>query len=376
MASNLAKWTATTLAAHLRGVVAQDSGAPGGTVPDRMLQVVIASGVELWNIHDWMFRLKQGTLTVIEDSATAYLPEDFAEIYHRYLANYDEGVRLRLYDDPAEFQEIANAYDSSDSDDAAPMHGLIIQEAAISSAGLGVLGGEAIAQYEFVYVSDWDTSSPTVKKADATTIATCRTIYWASAAFAFDAAGTVYTYGTFTSTINNTGAADATAYLSAVTPGLSAIAAPTTPGSKTVELGTFTATGASAPVTLDLTDWRLSWSWRVQFADTSDDDYTFDFWYMTADPWASGEITDDATAPQWPNTFHEGWRLLARYKLLDDYSKDDDTINRARRTWETWLERQRAENDETISVQNVRIQDGYQDFGRRTLCRREIRDTA
>jgi len=363
MGNSLTRWTVTTLAQHLRGQTAQDANAQGGTVPDRLAQIIASAGTELWNRCDWQFRLERGTLTVLADESTAYLPTDFGEMYYRDLTDPSKAIPLRFYDDAKEFQEIADSYESTDT--GAPHDAFIKKSSAIDTEDLTVTAGEEIAQYDLLYVSSWDTANPTVKKADASNISTCRCLYWASAAIVSGADGTVRTYGSFTSTVNNTGDADATAYLSSVTPGITAIAAPTYPGNKSVAVGTFSTTGATATVVLDLSDWRLKWSWIVQLAVASDNDYSFNFWYVTSDPWSNGEITDDTTAPRWPATFNEGWRLLARWKVLDDYSRDADRAETARKRWLEWLTRQVAENDETISISNIRIQEGYDDFGRK-----------
>lgn len=111
-------WTATTLAAHLRGELDVDPNAAGGTVPDRLMNIVRETGISLWNMADWRFRLKRGTLTTVAGTSTVSVPSDFAEIAQRFLQHNSTstGVSGLLFtEDKIYFQERADGYLSTDT---------------------------------------------------------------------------------------------------------------------------------------------------------------------------------------------------------------------------------------------------------------------
>ena len=108
-------WTATTLAAHLRGEIDSDPDAAGGTAPDRILSEVRECGIELWTMRDWQFRRKSGTLTTVADTATVDAPTDFAEFVNRSLHETSfEASNVQVTQNPDEYQKIAAQYASDD----------------------------------------------------------------------------------------------------------------------------------------------------------------------------------------------------------------------------------------------------------------------
>ncbi len=249
MATSLAKWTATTLTAHLRGVLNVNPDAPGGTTPNRVMEIAIAAAIELWNCHDWIFRQKQGTLAISATDTTEALPADYGEMSHRWIRDNNEYGELKFYDDPGTWQREVDDY--ADTDDGPPRFALITRDT---------------------------TTSP--------------------------------------------------------------------------------------------------YKWYIKFSPTADQNYSYLYWYVVCDPWTGAVITTDTTAPIWPTTFFEGWRLLARWKVLADYGKDERARD-ARRDWLEWKKQQISENDERATMPSgmTRV-DGYGDFGRRRRWRLEIRNTS
>lgn len=252
MASSLQKWTATTLTAHVRGILGTDPNAAGGAIPARLLHVVIAAGVELWSRHDWRFRIRSATLTVSAGASTADLDDEFGELYGRWWRDAEDANFLKFYDDAMLWQRQADLYDvTAAADDGRPQHALITRD-----------------------------------------------------------------------TTETTG-----------------------------------------------------WAWYVRFERSADVEYTYPYWYVAADPWTSGIIANDTTAPIWPVTFHEGWRQLAAHKALEDYGKNDEAKLKLRQ-YAGWLKQQKSENDEAISVPNAQRMDGYKDFQSDTRVYRQVRNYA
>jgi hypothetical protein len=230
-------WTNATLAAQLRGQLDVDPNATGGTVPDRLTDLVIVAGTEVWDAYDWMFRRKRGTLTLTQGAATVSLPADFASIDQRWVNQYNKSAGLRFTSDPVEFQQIEDQ----------------------------VLSG--------------DTGNPQV------------------ACIYKDPAAT-------------------------------------------------SATG-------------MAWIARVSPA--PDDAYTYTYWYLELNPWATGAIPDGNTSPVWPVTFMEGWRLKAQAKVFKAFGKVDEG-ELAEKDFKAWLMEQKAECDAPFARDNERILDGYGDF--------------
>ncbi len=105
--------------------------------------------------------------------------------------------------------------------------------------------------------------------------------------------------------------------------------------------------------------------WEFLITPKSDGTYTYPYWYLTVDPWTGAGLADDDTVPPWPNSFNEGWRLLARARAHDAFGRDEQAEVSQKR-YREWLAQQKAENDETISRPTELIRDGYGDFGATT----------
>jgi len=111
-------WTIDSLAAHIRGELDVNPDAAGGTVPERMEDLIRECGIRLWSIYDWRFKLVQGTLTLAADDATKAVPADFEKLDSRWMKNTvdSEGVDgLRWTEDVLVYQK----YEDSASRDGA-----------------------------------------------------------------------------------------------------------------------------------------------------------------------------------------------------------------------------------------------------------------
>lgn len=240
LAATNTRWTATTLAAHLRGTVDSDADAGGGSVPDRIMALVVETGQRLWNHKDWVFRRKRGTLTTADGTETYDAPADFGELDQRVMHDSDETLTgLRFTENAEEFQRVADNYDSSDAtQEGAPRIALVSR--------------------------DWDEDA---------------------------------------------------------------------------------------------------WAWHFVLCPVPDKVYVYPYWYVMTDPWQAGTMANDTTALVWPDTFNEGWRRLASAAVLEMYGHLD-RANQAGRQFNTWLEKQIGESNETITTGGSEfITDGYNDLG-------------
>lgn len=230
-------WTQATLSADLRGTVAGDSNAAGGSVPDRVGNRVVQAAKDLWGNWDWLFRRKKGTLSLVDGDSDKDVPSDFAELDQRWMRdNENTGVPILFTQNVRLWQAKADTF--GDSATGAPQLITLVRDTGETSA--------------------WDM------------------------------------HFLITPTCNNT--------------------------------------------------------------------YAYDYWYMMSDPWTAGVIINDSTAPIWPPSFHEGWRLRALWKVLRSFG----TIERAKEAeadFKDWLDHQLAENNETITTADERIRDAYGDVG-------------
>ena len=89
--------------------------------------------------------------------------------------------------------------------------------------------------------------------------------------------------------------------------------------------------------------------------------YVYAYWYLVRDPWSSAALADTA-APVWPVMFDEGWRMLAKAKVLESFEQGDRWKD-AMVSFSDWRKQAQAENDETITTGGSEfIQDGYGDI--------------
>ena len=111
-----------------------------------------------------------------------------------------------------------------------------------------------------------------------------------------------------------------------------------------------------------------NWRSKILLAPTPAAIYTYPYMYMIANPWTAGDLADHDAYPIWPDTFFVGWRLLAKYKIERAWGKKDEA-DESRKEFDRWMDKQKSENNEMLSRDNQRIQDGYRDHLRfASLC--------
>ena len=104
MAESIQAWTRTTLATHIVGSLNTDSNAAGGTVPDRLVNIVNRAYYDVWDAHDWMFRKVSATLTLVKSTATAVLPDDYAKLDMMWLKENNAKGALKFTQDTQMFE--------------------------------------------------------------------------------------------------------------------------------------------------------------------------------------------------------------------------------------------------------------------------------
>lgn len=159
MAGTYQAWTVTSLAAHIRGELDQDTNAAGGTVPDRLKAIVGKAGAWLWDRYDWKFRSRGGTLSITSGTTTATLPNDFGELDMLWLATTADSAdfRLKFTDDAEEFQIYAGQYKNDGTDNGEPRLALIVRDTAASTFAWKVAFAPQSDQaysYTFYYLSN------------------------------------------------------------------------------------------------------------------------------------------------------------------------------------------------------------------------------
>lgn len=104
--------TVDSIIEDVRGSIAVDPDAPGGTAPDRLRRNARASGIRLWNVHDWDWRRVPGTLSVTVADSDIDVPGDFGKLDVKWMKEQDNGVAIRFYSDARRWQHFSNQYAS------------------------------------------------------------------------------------------------------------------------------------------------------------------------------------------------------------------------------------------------------------------------
>jgi len=98
-------WTPTTLGDHIRGVMAKDYDAAGGAVPPRLTDTILAAYRDLWERHEWRFRRRRATLTLVAGTATADLPADFEKFDLKWLRENNKHGSMKFTGDEQAFHD-------------------------------------------------------------------------------------------------------------------------------------------------------------------------------------------------------------------------------------------------------------------------------
>ena len=105
MAASIQTWTLATLKAHILGELNQDRNAAGGSVPDRLGDIVHESFQELWYEHDWLYKRTIGSLVTVADTATVDLPDDFEKLDQKWLHENNRNGPLVFTDEAQPFED-------------------------------------------------------------------------------------------------------------------------------------------------------------------------------------------------------------------------------------------------------------------------------
>lgn len=103
-AETIQAWTRTTLAKHIVGSLNTEISAAGGTVPARLVNIVNRAYYDVWDAHDFMFRKKSATLTIVVDTAVADLPSDYAKLDMKWLKENNARGALQFTQDTQWFE--------------------------------------------------------------------------------------------------------------------------------------------------------------------------------------------------------------------------------------------------------------------------------
>ncbi len=120
----MARFTSNTLAAHIRGEIDQNPEAAGGDIPDRMMTIVRAAGVELWHAIDAKYRRKRGTLTTVASQAYAAVASDYDKLDQRWLKakpSTTADAAIRFTSDVAEWQTHSDRFATAGEPELATM---------------------------------------------------------------------------------------------------------------------------------------------------------------------------------------------------------------------------------------------------------------
>jgi hypothetical protein len=106
-------------------------------------------------------------------------------------------------------------------------------------------------------------------------------------------------------------------------------------------------------------------AWKARFWPEADVEYTYDYWYIKADPWTGTSPIADNTQlspTYWPADFDEVWHALCAYSLYGKY-RADDAWKSFKSEFEAKIKALRQENDETIGDNLEPIEDALGYFG-------------
>lgn len=108
---------------------------------------------------------------------------------------------------------------------------------------------------------------------------------------------------------------------------------------------------------------RTGFNLSLRVAPIPDDVYQYGLWALTLDPFLSESANDD-TVPPWPVEFDEGWELLSALRIKEAFGPQDD-VPAAQKAYDRWMQNALAEQNETLTTPAEPIlQDGYDDLGK------------
>lgn len=313
--SSTTRWTVNTLAAHLVGALNVDRNAAGGSIPDRVNSIVRMCAARLWAAKDWRFRARRLSLDIWQTqtgTCTGGAYDGTSTVLTANTGTFYESMVNRSVVITGVGTFTITAYTSSTSV-------TVSGDASAASASAWTVTSTAIYTLP-AWVAKIDQRWIRDRNRDAylTLKITEDTNVFEAAASQFDD--------------DDTGSPDC---------GL-------------------LARDAS----------QTDFDWTMRITPAPDDDYAYDLWCLTKDPFEVESANDDTIIP-WPKEFDEGWELFAALRLREAFGPADD-VERCDKAFKDWMLNAVQEMNETLTTPAEPIApDGYGDVSQlpsQSLC--------
>lgn len=108
------EWSVNTLCDHMVGLFTVSRNAAGGTIPDRVKNIVRNCLRAVWNAEDWRWQIAIDTLTVDSGDSTITLPQDYRKAATPVVKDVDEGCWLRFTNNVSRWQKVDSGYTTDD----------------------------------------------------------------------------------------------------------------------------------------------------------------------------------------------------------------------------------------------------------------------
>lgn len=119
-------WSIRSLASHLLGETSGSRDALG-EAPPRMLDLVAEALRDVWELEDWFFQRRVGTLSVTAADVEEAFPADFRKLDSRWLKdNEKSSTGLVFTHNVAVWEEVWSRY--GDDDDGEPQIACVVQD--------------------------------------------------------------------------------------------------------------------------------------------------------------------------------------------------------------------------------------------------------
>lgn len=377
-------WTPNTLAAQILGELNQDRNADGGTIPTRLLNCVMEAYEQLWETRDWTFRYDSddslpdagGAISTVDEAPD--LDVDEAPDWPKKM---NRGWRLLALSNAATaFGQVSVAKQAADDygvwlalaaaeDDRA----FILSDLASNGASLATVHGLArqiaieLKRNEKAEEAR-QTDRRVLLAAISNIVLECGKALWTYQDWRWrrkQATLTIEAGDTEADLPEDFGEFDGRWLRKADSCWPLRIYEDASQWQAIVDSGAAALTGQPTDAVLVQDGTAESgFAWKILLSPKADQAYSFTYWYLTCDPWTTGDVTA-STIPTWPQTFNEGWKELALAKCRARFEKGL-SWQQASAAFKDWLQRTLAENNETIADPSNYIEDGYGDIGRAT----------
>lgn len=123
-------WTKTTLAAQLVGELNIARNAAGGTVPDRVTNIISECYTRLWERFPWKYRRRLATLTLAAGVSSAQMPENFDKLDQDWVQSNNRKGPLRFTDD---VQVFSDTLYQANSGNGTPRLALVVPDTSVTT---------------------------------------------------------------------------------------------------------------------------------------------------------------------------------------------------------------------------------------------------